>query len=304
MHRCLISFGANIGDARASVLEAERLLKQLLASGDQVRLSRLYQTPAVGGPSGQAPFINAVAAVHTRLDPWEVWHVIRTIEQQLGRQRVRRWEARRIDLDILMFDQLRIWTPQLKIPHPRMCMRRFILAPAAEVASDWLDPVSQASIGTLAENLERGYGSLILAHSPDLPTTELDAIRQLTSIKELQLDDMLDSHKPNNSASRLVAVCPTKQLLDKLSQPVVLSESSCKLVIFWESVNENSAWEDQHRNLAVQLRLLESQSTQHKLEPLPLIGPRYLLATSDPSWAAHEIAAAFDAMDCHVEPSN
>lgn len=167
MPRCLISFGANLGNARLTIERAaEQLQDKLVTATELFQVSPLYKTPPVGGPSGQPPFINAVAAVHTDRSPWEVWQAVRDVEQELGRERFLRWEARRIDLDILLYDDARLWTPQLKIPHPRMCMRRFILAPAAHVAGDWLDPVTGQSIAALATALDQGRGSLMLCAAP------------------------------------------------------------------------------------------------------------------------------------------
>jgi 2-amino-4-hydroxy-6-hydroxymethyldihydropteridine diphosphokinase len=167
MPRCLISFGANLGNARSTIERAAAQLQDKLTGANRsFQLSPLFKTPPVGGPSGQPPFINAVAAVHTDQSPWEVWQAVRDVEQDLGRERFLRWEARRIDLDILLFDDTRIWTPQLKIPHPRMCMRRFILAPAAHVAGDWLDPVTGQTIAALASALDQGRGSLMLSADP------------------------------------------------------------------------------------------------------------------------------------------
>lgn len=172
MARCLISFGANIGDAWSTIQSAAARVRELLCSDavsliseateSAFRLSRCFRTPPVGGPAGQPPFINAVAAVSTAASIWDVWHCIRTVEKEFGRERNLRWEARRIDLDILLYDDLRIWTPHLKVPHPRLCMRRFILLPAVDVASDWLDPVSGWTIGQLADNLRTGAGNFVL----------------------------------------------------------------------------------------------------------------------------------------------
>ncbi len=291
MHRCLISFGANIGDAKSTVLYAFQLLQQMLASGDRAQLSRLYQTPPVGGPSGQSAFINAVAAIETQLTPWEIWHVIRSIENQLGRERQRRWEARRIDLDILLYDDQLIWTPQLKIPHPRMCMRSFILKPALDVAAGWLDPVSQMTLQQLNENLQANssveISDYIFASANHLPLESVVA-----------------------EASKASALTGANQKiktvsLEELAQLMQAEYASqiCKLLVVWVDVKEGSAWEDQHRLLAINLRLSNSKRPNHA-DPttLPFIGPRYLLATSDRNWAAHEIQAAFEAMNCEIKP--
>lgn len=310
MHRCLISFGANIGDAKATVLYAAKLLQQMLGKGDSVELSRLYQTPPVGGPSGQSPFINAVAAVSTSLSPWEVWHVIRSIEQQLGRERQRRWEARRIDLDILLYDQQLIWTPQLKIPHPRMCMRQFILKPAIDVAADWIDPASAMSIENLSLRLEDGPSKLHLIGPSNLPLNE-------TADLAMQGQGIV-SKFDQGSAGESRAGHHTEALESKASRSIVITHlvefSSAfadagnpnpkqldRLAFVWVSSAEGSAWEDQHHDLAVQLRFCEPNPRRPAIRNWAINGPRYLLATSDLAWAAHEITAALDAMDCIVE---
>lgn len=310
MHRCLISFGANIGDAKATVLYAAKLLQEMLGKGDSVELSRLYQTPPVGGPSGQPPFINAVAAVYTSLSPWEVWHVIRSIEHQLGRERQRRWEARRIDLDILLYDEQLIWTPQLKIPHPRMCMRQFILKPAIDVASDWIDPASAMSIENLSKRLEAGPSKLLLVGPSNLPLEEtaLKAFQDQGSgirFNEAELEESRAGHQEirlTGSPNRSIAIAD-------LGEFSAASASACNpnpkqldgLAFVWVSSVEGSAWEDQHHDLAVQLRLCEPNPRRPAIQHWPINGARYLLATSDLSWAAHEICAALDAMDCVVE---
>ncbi len=144
MARCLISFGANLGVPAITIGQAAQQIQQLLGQRLQsFQLSRLVRTPAVGGPAGQPPFVNAVAALDvTECSAWDVWHIVREVEHALGRVRQERWEARRIDLDVLMFDDQRVWTPQFKLPHPRMVMRRFILQPAMDVAAEWIEPVS------------------------------------------------------------------------------------------------------------------------------------------------------------------
>lgn len=320
MHRCLISFGANIGDAKATVLYAAKLLQEMLSKGDSVELSRLYQTPPVGGPSGQSPFINAVAAVRTSLSPWEVWHVIRSIEHQLGRERQRRWEARRIDLDILLYDEQLIWTPQLKIPHPRMCMRQFILKPAIDVAADWIDPASSMSIETLSKRLQAGPSKLLLVGPSNMPLekTALKAIQDQGTVSRFNEARAEQSRAEQNRTEESRAGYQEVELASSPNRSIVIADlgefSSAfasvsnpnpkqleRLAFVWVSSVEGSAWEDQHHDLAVQLRFCEPNPRRPAIQHWPIDGPRYLLATSDLAWAAHEIAAALDAMDCVVE---
>ncbi|MBX3422098.1 MAG: 2-amino-4-hydroxy-6-hydroxymethyldihydropteridine diphosphokinase [Pirellulaceae bacterium] len=327
MAKCLISLGANIGDARSSVLSAVDLLRQGLAQGDQLTLSPLYHTPPVGGPDGQASFVNAVAAIQTQHDVEKMWQLIRRIELRLGRQRIQRWEARRIDLDILLYDDLRIWTEQLKVPHPRMCMRRFILRPAADVAEQWLDPVSGLTIGTLAANLADGDGALLLVAPADQAHSQAgrDALRQLqdgvsraSGTRWLDREPLLDvdhirdafqsataQHLPASDRGRIACWLPMDQfqlLVEASPLELVLPT---KLIVFWQpflsesSPPQSTAWEQLHRKLAIQLRLCpESEGLGH----WRFQGARYLLATSDVHWAQHELCAALEAMDCTIWP--
>ena len=76
------------------------------------------------------------------------------IEQQFGRVRLEHWGPRTLDLDILLFEDLIIETPKLQIPHPRMTQRAFVLVPLAEIASDWIEPVSGEAIGKLVEKVD------------------------------------------------------------------------------------------------------------------------------------------------------
>lgn len=337
MARCLISFGANLGDAHSMVLSACKMLESLLPKGDQLDLSRLYQTPSIGGPSGQPPFVNAVAAIETRLNPLEMWQLIRAVEQHLGRQRIRRWEARKIDLDILLYEDVRIWTAQLKIPHPRMCMRRFILLPALDVAPDWMDPVSQWTIAQLAAQVSRGKGTLILvADQGDRTASILGELCRASHARQIPASQF-SPHIPINDDQRAVCWMAPEVLFANRNKeasqkntitgqmPIIkASPEPCpaKLLFFLKSVDNSTAWEDQHRELAFRLGLCEPSSgpTEHSGVASPTKtsgtlalttdflpthncwqGPRYLLATNDASWAVHELVAALDALDCPVE---
>jgi 2-amino-4-hydroxy-6-hydroxymethyldihydropteridine diphosphokinase len=121
---------------------------------DPIVASHIYRTPPVGGPTGQGEFLNAIVSLKTEADPFAVWRVLRTIEERLGRRRQHRWEARAIDLDLILHGDQRVWTPHFKIPHPRMAMRRFVLAPAAEIAPDLIDPVTGWTITKLLQQVE------------------------------------------------------------------------------------------------------------------------------------------------------
>ncbi len=298
MAHCLISFGANIGNALTTILLAAHQLQDRLCNvAEDFQLSRCFRTPPVGGPSGQPPFINAVAAITTNCSAWEVWHAIRHVECELGRERNQRWEARRIDLDILLYDEQKIWTPQLKIPHPRMCMRRFILLPALDVAPRWKDPVSGWTIEQLAENVRQGAGNFVLLAAP-----ESHAKNMLVEVAR-RTGATWRSNSPQDhvecSAGRWLSLieCPLENANCELQYPSsdLLTQSKLLLVLAPATVVD-AAWEDVHLPLAQRLNLSPSE-----LLPLVPDGPRYLLATDDDDWAIQEMIAAVEAMDCPVE---
>ncbi len=152
LHRCLIAFGANLGDPAESFEQSKRLLsKQELGL---VATSRLHRTVAVGGPAAQPDYQNAAILADTSLAPQEIVDLLLQTERQLGRMRDKRWGARTVDLDLLMVGDLVISSADVVVPHPRMTWRKFVLGPAAEVVPDMLHPLSGLSVGQLRERLD------------------------------------------------------------------------------------------------------------------------------------------------------
>jgi len=127
-----IGVGSNLGDSRARVLAAF----EALGAMPQTRLvarSRLYRTRPFG-PVQQGDFINAAAGLLTGLDAAQLLAEIRRIEAAAGRVRAERWGPRVLDLDLLVFGDARIDTPELTVPHPGIASRGFVLAPLADIA--------------------------------------------------------------------------------------------------------------------------------------------------------------------------
>ncbi len=297
MGRSLVSLGANIGDPLATIQQvAAELRQQIGCPADQFRLSRMFRTPPVGGPSGQPPFVNAVAAIEADIDPWELWAIVRRLEHQFGRERNLRWEARKIDLDILLCNHQKVWTPHLKIPHPRMCMRRFILVPAADVAADWTDPVTGQTIEQLASRLQTGPASLALVSSHQASALKLleKAARLSVAVWHESAAGDFDgvSDVASRHATRWVAFVP----FDELANSTVLPVAKLSVFLGEPTPTADIAWEDFHRQLAVKLNLVPAA-----VGALPLSMPRYLLAAEHSDWAVHELVAALEAMDCPVE---
>jgi 2-amino-4-hydroxy-6-hydroxymethyldihydropteridine diphosphokinase len=132
LHRAFIGLGANLGDPAQQIRSA---LDALRASPDisNVRASSLYRSAPVDGP-GQSEYVNAVAMMDTVLEPVALLRRLLDIEIRFGRQRSVQNAPRTLDLDLLLYDQETIDIPDLRIPHPRMHQRRFVLEPLVEIA--------------------------------------------------------------------------------------------------------------------------------------------------------------------------
>jgi 2-amino-4-hydroxy-6-hydroxymethyldihydropteridine diphosphokinase len=129
--RAFLGLGSNLGDRARALAEAARRL----SSPDLriVRRSRIYESPP-WGKTDQPPFLNQVAAVETSLPPRALLLRCHDVEQALGRVRAERWGPRTIDVDVLLYDDLVVETPDLVVPHAEMHRRSFVLVPLAEIA--------------------------------------------------------------------------------------------------------------------------------------------------------------------------
>ncbi|NJK27916.1 MAG: 2-amino-4-hydroxy-6-hydroxymethyldihydropteridine diphosphokinase [Coleofasciculaceae cyanobacterium SM2_3_26] len=115
--------------------------------------SSWYWTAAVGPP--QPDYLNRCATLHIEISPEAMLDTLLAVEQQFGRVRRERWGPRTLDLDLLLVGDRILDTPKLQLPHPRMRERAFVLVPLAEIAPDWVDPISQEEIGRLAQQVDR-----------------------------------------------------------------------------------------------------------------------------------------------------
>jgi 2-amino-4-hydroxy-6-hydroxymethyldihydropteridine diphosphokinase len=149
---CLISLGSNEGNRQENLDAAVTRL----AAHPQIKLigrSSLRETIPIGGSTDQGSFLNGAVKLETSLAPHELLGVLQQIERELGRRRAERWGPRPIDLDLLLYDELVLATPELALPHPRMAWRRFVLEPAAEVADSMVHPTIGWSIARLLAHL-------------------------------------------------------------------------------------------------------------------------------------------------------
>ena len=147
-----LSLGSNVGDRERHLREA---LSRLQSEGRILSVSSFYETEPVEF-ADQAWFLNCAAALETAECPQALMKNLLAIEQDMGRRRTRKKGPRTIDLDILMFGDTVIDTPELTIPHPSMQRRRFVLEPLAEIAPQALHPVSNKTVRQLLDELPPG----------------------------------------------------------------------------------------------------------------------------------------------------
>lgn len=129
-----IGLGSNL-DAPRDQLNRALAALAILPLSERVAHSSLYASAPVG-PQDQPDFVNAVAAIRTRLSPLALLDQLQAIEQRHRRIRERHWGPRTLDLDLLWYDDLTQRSPRLTLPHPEMHRRRFVLEPLAEIAPD------------------------------------------------------------------------------------------------------------------------------------------------------------------------
>lgn len=149
--KCAIALGSNLGDSRAILNSA----LATLATMPEITLparSSWYQTKAVGPV--QPDYINGCALLQVNISPQQLLEILLAIETQFGRVRTQRWGARSLDLDLLLYDDLIIESPTLTLPHPRMRERAFVLVPLAQIAPDWIEPVSRRAITSLVKDVD------------------------------------------------------------------------------------------------------------------------------------------------------
>jgi 2-amino-4-hydroxy-6-hydroxymethyldihydropteridine diphosphokinase len=133
-----LALGANLGDRLANLRLALARL-QTLARLEEV--SSLYETQPQG-VSDQPLFLNAVCRVSTGLEPQALLRFLKNLEQEIGRRPGgERWGPRPIDLDILLYDDRVVDTPELTVPHPRLSERAFVLIPLCELAPQLRHPL-------------------------------------------------------------------------------------------------------------------------------------------------------------------
>ena len=156
-HTAYIALGSNLGDRERYLRFAVREL------GNVVSMSQVFETAPVGGPEDQGAYLNMVVQIETPIDPYALIRRCQRIEANALRQRIVHWGPRTLDVDVLFYDDVRITSEHLTLPHPRIFERRFVLAPLSEVApqlcpADWEATLPPGLISVSHTNSELSKG--------------------------------------------------------------------------------------------------------------------------------------------------
>jgi 2-amino-4-hydroxy-6-hydroxymethyldihydropteridine diphosphokinase len=142
--------GSNLGDRELFLRMALRLIESDVAP--VAKASAIYETQS-WGKTDEPDYLNQVIQVKTDLPAEEVLRRVLAIEQEMGRKREEKWGSRTIDIDILLYGDMVIDAPDLKVPHPQMHKRRFTLEPLSEIAPELIHPVLNQNIIDLKNKL-------------------------------------------------------------------------------------------------------------------------------------------------------
>ncbi len=147
--KAFIGIGSNIGDKIKNCLRAIYMIDRMNGCS-VIKRSAFYKTEPVGYRN-QSWFVNCVIKIDTSYEPYKLLKKLQRIEYMMGRKRQIRWGPRIIDLDILLFEDIVIDTEELKIPHPLMHERRFVLVPMSQIEPDLVHPVLNKKIKEILE---------------------------------------------------------------------------------------------------------------------------------------------------------
>ena len=146
IHTAFLLIGGNLGDRIKNLAAAKEGIAQ--HCGTIIQTSAIYET-AAWGVEDQPPFLNQAIELQTFSKPHALLHGLLDVEKALGRVREKRYGPRLIDIDILLYDDLILEEPDLKIPHPELQNRRFALTCLADIAPNFIHPLFQKSIAQL-----------------------------------------------------------------------------------------------------------------------------------------------------------
>jgi 2-amino-4-hydroxy-6-hydroxymethyldihydropteridine diphosphokinase len=151
MPRAAIALGSNLGDRERFLVDGAAALGAVL---HDLVVSSAHETAYVGAGRAQPAYLNAVAVGETSLTARELLEFLLETERRFGRERPYPDAPRTLDLDLILYGADVVDAPGLVVPHPRFRQRRFVLEPLAEIAADWIDPVTGRTVEELLRVLD------------------------------------------------------------------------------------------------------------------------------------------------------
>ena len=213
-----VGLGSNLDDRRGHLGRAVAMLRE---AGGRVTPSRYYETRPVGGPPGQNAYLNAAAEVETNLSAVRFLDLLQAIEHQEGRVRREHWGERTLDLDLLLFGDQVIHTDRLIVPHPRMMLRAFVLAPLATIAPEAIEPRSGKSVRELLANCDARPGVIDLPGWKIVAPDAFADIALVLSTADWQIQDSLAKNESCNPTTTFRVLWD--QVLKELDAPTTIS---------------------------------------------------------------------------------
>ena len=312
--QCIISLGSNLGDRHEIMASAARMIAGSCVVDGGFDTSRMFETPPIGGPGGQEPFLNAVAVFETSCSARQILDTLQASEQELGRQRKKRWDARSIDLDVVLHGNLVGGAKDLIVPHPRYTARQFVLQPACDVAAHFRDPRFGWTLGQLADHVSAGAPSLALVGGQR--ETRQKICRRLETEHGIKV---FGGHEAS-PAMRVVGQAPAssppqetegstaRQPRSEAGEPIVADAGQPWVAGYLPPLPNLDAPQTSLPTIPRLIALLQQTSAEtrwpapHQIWPSGWQWPEYRLEIDDLNWAVSEVASALESMRCPCQP--
>lgn len=312
MPTALIALGSNVGERAQNLGRAVQAIAGLpgtcLAS-----VSSWHRTSPIGGPPGQGEFLNGAIVVETNMPAPELHQALKQIEHEAGRKPSARWAERLLDLDLLLYGDQVIKTPELSVPHPRMAFRRFVLAPAAEVAAEMRHPVLGWTIAEMLMHLETATPYVAIHASDAAQRHELARrVAALTAARLIEDPNGADLESERSAGCNFPAALKLLRsraaLLARRDWPV---DERWTISSFWLDLQQspNAQWNDsQRQEFATAAQSAARETVQpkfvvwvgpvHSKVPTSLTGarPTLLLSAQDIDQNVTDVVAAMESM--------
>ncbi len=289
MARCLLGLGSNLGDRRTTLRRATGSVARL----DGCRLlaqSRWHETTPIGGPAGQGAFLNGALLLDCTIPPEDLARELQTIEAQLGRNRAIRWDARAIDIDLLLFAAEVIESPNLSVPHPRMSFRKFVLEPAAEIAGFMVDPVTGWTVSRLLAHLSEAppYVAITSADAALAAWLAEELCQELGYLRQEPFPGLEEAGLPENTATCRVLKKPRDSELPMAGASTLRPA----LIITVEPSSQENFWKKTERKKRKKTESFPPSTSFHKFLKRKGHGPLARIRADDPAIVLQEAVAA------------